>query len=201
MPLIKAENLVKSFGPVRAVDGLSVTVNERSVWGLIGPNGAGKTTTIKMILGLSRPDGGQVEVFDEDPWDNPGIRKRIGVIFDRPFFPPHEKALDYLKRACRIYGVPEVRAVEVLKQVDLLDARGRPLKALSMGMLQKFAIAHSMIQSPSLVVADEMTANLDPQTRSRVLDWFYAYQARKRWPFCCLPTFFRSWTECAIIFS
>ena len=170
MPLIVAEDLVKNYGKVIAVNGLDLTLEEDTVTGLIGPNGAGKTTTIKMVLGLLKPDRGRVEVFGQDPWDNPNIRTLIGVVYEKAFFPSHQKTLDYLERTCRIFGMPESRALEVLKLVDLQDARDRSIKALSAGMLQKFAIAHALVHSPQLVVADEMTANLDPQARSALLD-------------------------------
>ena len=170
MPLIVAEDLVKNYGKVIAVNGLDLTLEEDTVTGLIGPNGAGKTTTIKMVLGLLKPDRGRVEVFGQDPWDNPNIRTLIGVVYEKAFFPSHQKTLDYLERTCRIFGMPESRALEVLKLVDLQDARDRSIKALSAGMLQKFAIAHALVHSPQLVIADEMTANLDPQARSALLD-------------------------------
>lgn len=170
MALIVAEDLAKSYGKVIAVNGLNLTLNEGSLTGLIGPNGAGKTTTIKMILGLLKPDRGRVEVFGQNPWDNPKIRTLIGVVHEKAFFPSHQRALDYLERTCRIFGMPEPRALEVLKLVDLQDARDRLIKALSAGMLQKFAIAHALIHHPQLVIADEMTANLDPQARSALLD-------------------------------
>jgi len=170
MALIVAEDLAKSYGKVIAVNGLNLKLNEGTVTGLIGPNGAGKTTTIKIILGLLKPDRGRVQVFGQEPWDNPHIRTLIGVVHEKAFFPPHQKTQDYLERTCRIFGMPEPRALEVLKLVNLQDAHDRSIKALSAGMLQKFAIAHSLVHSPQLVVADEMTANLDPQARSALLD-------------------------------
>jgi ABC-2 type transport system ATP-binding protein len=170
MTLIVAEDLAKSYGRVVAVDGLNLALDEGSVTGLIGPNGAGKTTTIKMILGLLKPDRGYVKVFGQDPWDNTAMRSQIGVVYEKAFFPPHQKTLDYLKRVCRVFGVPESRALEVLELVNLQEASDRPIKALSAGMLQKFAIAHALIHKPKLIIADEMTANLDPQARSALLD-------------------------------
>lgn len=170
MVLIVAEDLAKSYGKVVAVDGLYLKVDEGSVMGLIGPNGAGKTTTIKMILGLLKPDRGHVKVFGQDTWDNSDIRLQIGVVYENAFFPPHQKVLDYLKRVCRVFGVDESRALEVLKLVNLQEAHDRPIKALSAGMLQKFAIAHALVHEPQLIIADEMTANLDPQARSALLD-------------------------------
>jgi len=168
--LVSARGLLKSYGKVVAVDGLDLTLDEGSVTGLVGPNGAGKTTTIKMVLGLLRPDEGQVEVFNQDPWDNSEIRRLTGVVHEKPFFPSHQGTLDYLERACRIFGMPESRALEVLRIVSLEDARDRSIRALSAGMLQKFAIAHALVNCPRLVIADEMTSNLDPLARSGLLD-------------------------------
>ncbi|HEU65208.1 MAG TPA: ABC transporter ATP-binding protein [Chloroflexi bacterium] len=170
MSLILADDLVKSYGRVVAVDGLSLRVEEGSIMGLIGPNGSGKTTTIKIILGLLKPDRGSVRVFGEEPWDNPGIKSRVGIIYEKAHFPSHHKVLDYLERVCRIFGQPESRAREVLSLTGLWDAHDRNIKALSAGMLQKFAIAHALVNEPSLVVADEPTANLDPEARSSLLD-------------------------------
>jgi len=170
MSLIVAEGLSKSYGRVVAVDNLNLSLDEGSITGLIGPNGAGKTTTIKMILGLLKPDKGWVKVFGQNPWDNTAIRSMIGVVYEKAFFPAHQKTLEYLQRVCRIFGVPESRAMEVLELVDLQEANDREIRALSAGMLQKFAIAHALIHSPKLIVADEMTANLDPQARSELLD-------------------------------
>lgn len=170
MSLIVAEGLSKSYGRVVAVDNLNLSLDEGSVTGLIGPNGAGKTTTIKMILGLLKPDKGWVKVFGQNPWDNTAIRPMIGVVYEKAFFPAHQKTLEYLQRVCRIFGVPESRAMEVLELVDLQEASDREIRALSAGMLQKFAIAHALVHKPKLIVADEMTANLDPQARSELLD-------------------------------
>jgi len=170
MSLIVTEGISKSYGKVVAVDSLNLSLDEGSVTALIGPNGAGKTTTIKMILGLLKPDKGWVKVFGQDPWDNTAIRSMIGVVYEKAFFPSHQKTLEYLQRVCRIFGVPESRAMEVLELVNLEEASDREIRALSAGMLQKFAIAHAMVHKPKLIVADEMTANLDPQARSELLN-------------------------------
>ncbi|PVX27639.1 MAG: hypothetical protein CW716_01270 [Candidatus Bathyarchaeum sp.] len=170
MSLIVAVDISKRYGKVVAVEILNLELSEGSVTALIGPNGAGKTTTIKMILGLLKPDKGSVKVFGQNPWDNTAIRSMIGVVYEKAFFPAHQKTLDYLKRVCRIFGVDESRGMEVLKAVNLDDAYDREIRALSAGMLQKFAIAHALVHKPRLVVADEMTANLDPQARSELLD-------------------------------
>lgn len=146
MNLISVDNLVKSYGKVVAVDGLSLEMKEGSVMGLIGLNGAGKTTTTKIILGLLKPDKGTVKVFGEKPWDNHEIRSKIGVIYEKAYFPSRHKVIDYLRRVCRIYGKPESRAREVLELTKLEDALDRQIKGLSAGMLQKFAIARINVE-------------------------------------------------------
>jgi len=168
--LISVTNIAKSYGRVVAVDGLSLRVDKGTIMGLIGPNGSGKTTTIKIILGLLRPDRGEVRVFDEDPWDNPDLRYRVGAIYERAYFPSHHRVLDYLRRVCRMFGVSESRAREVLEVVGLEYAHSRVVKELSAGMLQRFSIAHALIHSPSLIVADEPTSNLDPEARNDLLN-------------------------------
>ncbi|MGD9130942.1 MAG: ABC transporter ATP-binding protein [Candidatus Bathyarchaeota archaeon] len=170
MSLIVTEGISKRYGRVVAVDNLTLSLEAGSVTGLIGPNGAGKTTTIKMILGLLKPDKGVVKVFGQDPWDNPAIRSMIGVVYEKAFFPAHQRMVDYLQRVCRVFGVSESRAMEVLEMVNLQEASDREIRALSAGMLQKFAIAHALVHNPKLIVADEMTANLDPQARSELLE-------------------------------
>jgi ABC-2 type transport system ATP-binding protein len=171
--IVNIEGLAKSYGKVTAVDGLSLAVKEGSIMGLIGPNGAGKTTTIKVLLGLLKPDRGKIEVFGENPWNNSALRHRIGVVHEQAYFPSNHKALDYLKRVCRIFGFPESRAAETLEKVGLQpEAHDRSIKGLSAGMLQKFAIAHALIHDPEFVVADEPTSNLDPQARNEILDLF-----------------------------
>jgi ABC-2 type transport system ATP-binding protein len=109
-------------------------------------------------------------VFGEDPWDNPRVRARVGTVYERANFPSHHKVLGYLERTCRIHGVEESRATDVLEMVALQEASTRSIGALSAGMLQKFAIAHALINQPEFVVADEPTSNLDPKARHDLLD-------------------------------
>ena len=171
MDLVRIKDLSKSYGKIVAVDGLSLAVKKGSIMGLIGPNGAGKTTTIKVLLGLLKPDRGSIKVFDENPWDNPEIRTRIGVVHEQAYFPSNHKAVDYLERVCRIYGIDEAQATKTLETVGLNpEAHDRPINGLSAGMRQKFAIAHAMIHNPELIVADEPTSNLDPHARNDILE-------------------------------
>jgi len=170
MTLISAENLTKHYGIVCAVDQLNLQVEEDSTMCLIGPKGAGKTTITKMILGFVKPDAGRVKVFGEDPWNNVDLRTRIGVVYENPAFPARQKALEYLERVCRIYGQPKSRAGELLAQVNIEDASHKQIRSLSAGTLQKFALAHALINQPKLVVGDEVGANLDSVARGDLFD-------------------------------
>ncbi len=170
MPIVETNALNKNYGSFKAVNNLNLTLNEGTITGFIGPNGAGKTTTIKMILGLLKPSNGKIRVFGQNPWDNPKLKPLIGVVYDKAFFPEGKQARQYLEFACRMFGQPESKALDVLKYVDLQDAQDKPIKTLSAGMLQKFSISHALINQPKLIIADEMTANLDPLARSSLID-------------------------------
>lgn len=170
MQIVETNALTKNFGSYKAVNNLNLTLKEGSITAFIGPNGAGKTTTLKMILGLLKPTSGTISVFGQNPWDNQKIRPQIGVVHEKAFFPSHQKTREYLERVCRIFGQPESKAVDSLKCVDLENAQNKQIKALSAGMLQKFCVAHALINDPEFIVADEMTANLDPQARKSLLD-------------------------------
>jgi ABC-2 type transport system ATP-binding protein len=170
LSVVESKGLTKHFGKLRVLNGISFQVEKGSVMGLIGPNGAGKTTTIKVLLGLLRADDGEAHVLGEKPWNNPNLMKRIGAIQEKPKFPANISVLEYLSRIARLYGYPASRGYVVLKELGLDYASERSIGKLSAGMLQRFALAHSLIQEPELVIADEPTSNLDPQARNEVLD-------------------------------
>lgn len=168
--VLESRNLKKNFGGVIALDGVYFQVAKGKIMGLIGPNGAGKTTTIKLVLGLLRPWTGEISLFGESPWNNPRVMRRVGVIQEKPKFPQGMATLDYLTRISKMYGRSSSHAEEVLNQIGLGDVPRRAIGKLSAGMLQKFALAHALINEPELIIADEPTSNLDPQARTEVLD-------------------------------
>ena len=172
MNVIECRGLVKCFGEVVALNGLDLEVPRRSIFGLIGPNGAGKTTTIRICLGLLKPDSGEALLFGEDPWNNPGVRTRVGVLHEHMAFPTSLRVLKFLEHVARIYGVGDARrrALEVLSLVGLKDAARRRIGGLSAGMKQRLGIAQALIHEPDLVIADEPTANLDPLGRTELLE-------------------------------
>ncbi|MDZ7745309.1 MAG: ABC transporter ATP-binding protein [Halobacteriales archaeon] len=170
MTAIRAENLVKEYGDVQALDGLSFEVEEGEFFGLLGPNGAGKTTFINILVGLARSTAGSAEVFGHDvESDYREARDRIGLApqefnVDR-FFPIHE----VLEHKAGYHGVApeeaERRADEALKTVGIYDKRDTRFDWLSGGMKRRFLLARALVTEPDLLILDEPTAGVDVELR------------------------------------
>ncbi len=171
MNVVECKGLVKRFGNVVALKGLTLTIPKNSFFGLIGPNGAGKTTALRIILGLLKPDEGEVKLFGENPWDNPKVKVLVGVLHEELAYPLYVSCERYLLHVARIYGVenPKRRVMEVLKLVGLLEVKSRLIRGLSAGMLQRLGLAQALVHKPKLVIADEPTSNLDPLARLNFL--------------------------------
>jgi len=168
MPAIEVVGLEKNYGQLRAVGGISFSVQKGEVFSLLGPNGAGKTTTIEILEGLRDPDAGTTKVLDMDPWKmGYDLHKRIGVI------PQGFKFLDYPtpREAIAYYGALFGKSVdpdEMLKRVILEDAANIWFQHLSGGQKQKLGMALSLVNDPEVVFLDEPTTGLDPQARRAV---------------------------------
>jgi ABC-2 type transport system ATP-binding protein len=148
---------------VVAVDGLDLTVERGGVHGFLGPNGSGKTTTIRMVLGLARPDAGEIRVLGESLPDRlPEVLGRVGAVVEQPQFSPDLSGRRNLQLLARSVGLPNSRVDEVIEQVDLSDRARRRYGRYSFGMRQRLALAAALLKKPELLVLDEPTNGLDP---------------------------------------
>jgi ABC-2 type transport system ATP-binding protein len=167
---VEVSSLKKCYGDVKAVDGITFSVDQGEVFALLGPNGAGKTTAIEILEGLRKRDEGSVRVLGLDPWKSGHLlHKRIGIIpQDFTFF---EKASP--KEAVEYYATlfdVKVDADEILKEVLLEDSAKVLFENLSGGQKQKLGLALSLVNSPELLFLDEPTTGLDPAARRTIWD-------------------------------
>ncbi|MEU6431154.1 ATP-binding cassette domain-containing protein [Microbispora sp. NPDC046973] len=162
MAAIEIRNLVKSFGPVKAVDGVSFSVEAGSVTGYLGPNGAGKTTTLRCLLGLVTPDSGEALVNGERYVTLPKPAAEVGAVLEATSFHPGRTARNHLRILCTAAGLPDARADEALEQVGLADAAGKRVGGFSLGMRQRLALASALLGRPRVYILDEPANGLDP---------------------------------------
>jgi ABC-2 type transport system ATP-binding protein len=174
-PLVRIEGLTKTYpGGVRAIDGLDVTLTPGAI-GLVGANGAGKSTLFRILLGLTRPDAGSVEVAGIDVASDPvGVRSELGFMPEHECLPTDQTAADVVATLGEVAGLPprdaRQRASDVLDLVGLDEARFRPIEGFSTGMRQRTKLAQALVADPALVLLDEPTAGLDPAGRHEMLD-------------------------------
>src|SRR6478752_4233493 len=172
-PAVRAEGLVKTFGSNRAVDGVDLTVEAGTVYGVLGPNGAGKTTTISMLATLLRPDAGRAEIFGYDVARDPQIvRQLIGLTGQFASVDETLSATENLVIFARLLGLSrndaKRKAAELLEEFSLTEAATRPLAKFSGGMRRRLDLAASLIAQPPLIFLDEPTTGLDPRTRMQM---------------------------------
>jgi ABC-2 type transport system ATP-binding protein len=171
--MIRVENLVKTFGDVRAVDGVSFHVRPGEVFAFLGPNGAGKTTTIQMLTTLLRPTSGTMALDGLDPVAKPiDVRRRFGIVFQDPSLDNELTAYENMNLHGVLYHVPRrLRAERIellLKLFELWDRRESPVKQFSGGMKRRLEIARGLLHTPKILFLDEPTLGLDPQTRNQL---------------------------------
>ncbi len=172
-PVVQALGLRKSFGHTKAVEEVSFEVRRGECLGLLGPNGAGKTSTIRMIYGFSPRSGGTLKVFGldiEQSWRL--IRARLGVCQQENSLDPDLSVQENMEVFARYFDIPRPearkRAAELLKFVGLEHRSGSPVSQLSGGMMRRLVLARSLINAPELLILDEPTTGLDPQSRHQV---------------------------------
>ncbi len=168
--MLSIKGVSKSYqkGSIKAVDGVDLEIRAGEIFGFLGPNGAGKTTTIKMVVGLLRPDSGQITVDGVDVWGDPiAAKSRIGYVPDEPDLYEKLTGLEYLNFIADVWRVPAtVRAArmnELLDTFELRSAIGDLVQGYSHGMKQKLAVIAAMLHEPSLFILDEPMTGLDPR--------------------------------------
>ncbi len=174
MSAIRIEGLRKSFGQVKALDGLDLMVEPGSVFGFLGPNGAGKTTTIRILAGLARADAGQAWIDGlEVTAGKRQVASRIGYLPQDPSFYPWMTAREFIDHVCRVFGLPagerRTRTDELLELAGLADVAGRRVGGFSGGMGQRLGIAQALVNRPPVLLLDEPVSGLDPVGRKELL--------------------------------
>ncbi len=174
MDVLAIQNLKKNFGSKEVLCGIDLSVPEHSIFGFIGKNGAGKTTTMKAILGLLKPDSGEVYVMGEKVhFGQTDTNRYIGYLPDVPEFYSYMTPLEYLNFCGEVSGMDKsdvvTRSEELLELVGLGRERHR-IKGFSRGMKQRLGIAQALLNRPKLLICDEPTSALDPIGRKEILD-------------------------------
>lgn len=191
---IEFSSVSKTYNPglfkkkVPAVRNLSLEVRQGEVFGLIGPNGAGKSTTIRLLLGLIRPDAGTVHYRGRSLKDS-GVQREIGYLPESPYLYDHltlEELLAFCGRASGLSSAVTLnRGAELMDRLAMTEARKRPLRTFSKGMLQRAGICFALLQDPAVVVLDEPMSGLDPVGRKMVFDLVTDLKCQGKTVFFC----------------
>jgi ABC-2 type transport system ATP-binding protein len=171
--VIHAQDLVKTFGTVKAVDGVSFDVSEGEIFAFLGPNGAGKTTTIQMLTTLLQPTSGSIRIDGLDPKTHPhDVRRRFGIVFQDPSLDGELTAHENLELHGVLYHVPRKVRLErtemLLRLFELWEKRDGLVKTFSGGMKRRLEIARGFLHTPRILFLDEPTLGLDPQSRNQL---------------------------------
>lgn len=160
--VIETRRLTKTYGTVKALDGLDLSIPRGGVYGVLGPNGAGKSTLFRTLLGLIRPTEGEATVMGGRIGD-PAAMRRMGSMIETPRFPPFLTARQVLEWLGRAHGgVTTADIAAWLERVGLSEAADRRVRGFSVGMLQRLGVAAALMTRPDLVILDEPTSGMDP---------------------------------------
>ncbi len=171
--MITVQNLVKSFGAIKAVDNISFHVQEGEIFAFLGPNGAGKTTTIKMLTTLLKPTSGSITINGLNPGSHQSqVRQCFGIVFQDPSLDGDLTAYENMDLHGVLYHVPRRARAErteiLLKLFELWDRRDTQVKKFSGGMKRRLEIARGFLHTPKILFLDEPTLGLDPQSRNQL---------------------------------
>ncbi|GMQ94352.1 MAG: ABC transporter ATP-binding protein [Acidimicrobiia bacterium] len=180
-PAISFSSVHKTFGDVTALNGVDFTAPAGSVTVLLGPNGAGKTTTVRLTTGAMIPDSGAIRVLGLDPLtDGDEVRARVGVVPPKPAFYDQVSGWDNLQFAATIFGAGESDAREAAKRFGIDHALTQEVGGYSTGMRTRLALARAVLHDPEVLMLDEPTAGLDPESARAVLDLISEMAGRGR---------------------
>ena len=160
---IVVAGLTKAYGTLRAVDGLSFTVEPGTITGFLGHNGAGKTTTLRMLLGLINPDAGTATIGGHPYRALPAPNDQVGAVLEASGFHPARSGRNHLRIYGTVNGYPPERADQALELVGLVGAGRRPVRGYSLGMRQRLALATALLGDPRVLILDEPANGLDPE--------------------------------------
>ena len=158
--ILEVKGLTKKFKNQIAVNNVSISIREGSVYGLLGPNGAGKSTILKMITGIMKPSSGEI-LFEDHLWTRKDL-KDIGALIEEPAIYPNLTAKENLEVASTLYGLPKKRVEEVLDIIGLRQGGKKKVRNFSLGMKQRLGLGMAIINNPKLRILDEPTNGLDP---------------------------------------
>lgn len=158
--VLETKKLTKKFKNQVAVNEVSLSIRENSIFGLLGPNGAGKSTFLKMITGIMTPTSGEV-FFENKRWTRKDL-KDIGALIESPAIYSNLTSMENLHVACTLYRLPKSRAEEVIEIIGLENSGKKKVKNFSMGMKQRLGLGMALINRPKLLILDEPTNGLDP---------------------------------------
>src|SRR5881394_37955 len=196
MPIVEINDLTKDYEvgfwrkrKVRALDGLSLTVQPHQIFGFLGANGAGKTTTLKLLMRLIFPTAGTARIFDRDISDV-SMHARIGYLPENPYFYDYLTAREFIDYCGQLFGfdksIRERRTDEVLTRVNLeKKSWDRQLRKFSKGMLQRIGLAQALVNDPEIVFLDEPMSGLDPIGRREVRDLIASLRTQGKTVFMC----------------
>ena len=173
--VVCVDRLTKRYGSLMAVDGLSFRLAPGSVTGFLGPNGAGKTTTLRMLLGLAEPTAGRALVLGQPYRELTRPLNRVGSVLEASDCHPGRRGRDHLRMLALAGEIPTSRVDEVLRLVELDGAGRRRVKAYSLGMRQRLALAAALLGEPELLVLDEPANGLDPEGMRWLRDFLRAF--------------------------
>lgn len=181
MQALALQNVTKSFGPIRALGGVTLSVGRGETLAVFGPNGAGKTTLLKIAATLMRPSSGRMLLFGGDPGQTPALRRLIGLVSHHSYLYPGLTARENLLFTARLYGLPDApaRAAAMLDAVGLARRGDDLVRTFSRGMTQRLSIARALVHDPEILLLDEPYTGLDRTSASAFTELLRAMRGER----------------------